>query len=80
MVALKHIRKKEQYTTTLTSIQSQQTAKMQTPQSDKIQTGVFFKFTSSESVTQSDTLTCCYEYYFIVTIVAPKPYSRNEAS
>lgn len=50
---------------------------MQTPQSDKIQTGVFFKFTSSEGVTWSDALTCCY---FIVTIVAPNPYSRNEAS
>ena len=77
MMPLKHIRKKEQHATTLTSIQSQQTAKMQTPQSDKIQTGVFLNFTSSEGVTWSVALTCCY---FIVTIVAPKPYSRNEAS
>ena len=74
---LKHIRKKRTIYYNLTSIQSQQTAKMQTPQSDKIQTGVFLKFTSSEGVTWSDTLTCCY---FIVTIVAPNPYSRNEAS
>lgn len=77
MMPLKHIRKKRTIYYNLTSIQSQQTAKMQTPQSDKIQTGVFLKFTSSEGVTWSDALTCCY---FIVTIVAPNPYSRNEAS
>lgn len=77
MMPLKHIRKKRTIYYNLTSIQSQQTAKMQTPQSDKIQTGVFLNFTSSEGVTWSVALTCCY---FIVTIVAPNPYSRNEAS
>lgn len=38
---LKHIRKKEQYTTTLTSIQSQQTPKMQTPNLIKYRPGCF---------------------------------------
>ena len=41
MMPLKHIRKKEQYTTTLTSIQSQQTAKMQTPNLIKYRPGCF---------------------------------------